>query len=128
MATITANFETGTSGNTIATSDTGSATAWDGVIDGANTTVAYDTSHTYGQLSAKINTTASTPAYVAWLSTGFGTQTDHYGRIYVYFTANPSATFQLVRWLSAGSQVAALLLNTSGQIVIRDAANVTQHT
>lgn len=86
MAQITADFETGVNGNTIATSDAGSATAWDVVNIGASATATYDNTHAaFGTLSGKLVSTANN-VRLEW-STAFGTQTDHWGRMYLWVSS-----------------------------------------
>src|SRR6266545_5839646 len=96
MATLTATFEAGTNGNNILATDPGSASAWDAVTIVNNTgrppTAKYDTTHVgHGSLAAKIDVGSTDVAYCEW-SAAFGTQTDHYGRLYLYLTAYPVST------------------------------------
>lgn len=128
MADITATFETGTNGNTISTGDAGSATAWDAVSIGSNAAVIYDTTHVYNTLSGKISTGASavTP-YLEWVA-ALGTVTDHYGRIYIYFTANPAANHRLIRVLSGATTAADILILTTGKIDLRPSSGSSVKT
>ena len=96
MTQVSANFETGTNGNTVSTGDTGSATAWEGVTIGASAALIYDTAHVYNTLAAKVSTGASSVSCYAEWTTAAGTLTDHYGRIYLYWTANPTVDCRVV--------------------------------
>lgn len=117
-AILSADFEQGTNGNTIATSDAGSLSAWNAVTVGTGATVAYDNTHADGALAAKIATggTASN-AYLEW---SLSTVTNHYGAIELYMTANPSATVVPIRCLSGTSGAASLRIRTDGKLELVD--------
>jgi hypothetical protein len=114
MAVITANFETGTNGSTISTSDTGSATAFNlafGSVSYSNAQAAH------GSLSGKINP-SSQEAYVGW-GANFGTQTDHYGRMYVYIASYPGSTEELITWgttTSKGDGAGSIWITSAGKL------------
>lgn len=123
---ITADFEAGTLGATIAQTDVGSATQWDSVGVNTNAAATYDNTHVaHGNQSLKIVTNSvGSPCRVvlAWSTTAFGTHTDHYGRLYIYPTTS-FAVDELVEFLSGGtggSLVAALNVNASNQLTLRD--------
>lgn len=124
MAILTASFGQGTNGNTIASTDLGNQDAWDTVTIGGTGTFIYDNTHANsGSLAAKVTSTAG-KAEGLW-STAFGTQTDHYGRVYCYFTANPAVAVQLVRANNGAATLAGLIqVNTTG-VVRCVAANAT---
>lgn len=117
---ITADFETGTHGNTIATGDTGSATAWNGVTIGAGATVKYDNvSPAHGTLAAKFVHVGSVISYLEW-TTAFGTQTDHYGRFYFMLGTAPASFNQaldIVQWLDGTTSSGLARINTSGKLI-----------
>lgn len=96
MAQATANFELGTQGVTIATSDAGSANAWDAVSIVASGAAIYDNAHVYQTLAAKLTTGATAGStYLQWSAATLGTLTDNYGRAYIYRTANPPGSSNL---------------------------------
>lgn len=99
MTELTADFETGTGGNAIATTDPGSASAWDAVVISGGAAILYDgTTQAHGALSAYISI-GGTPGstYLRWSSGSLGTLTDFYNRIY-FRTSVVNAT----RVLAAG--------------------------
>lgn len=119
MPELTANFETGVNGATIATSDTGSSTAFDAVSVGTGATAAYDNTIGMGSLCSKFVTTGTSSAsYIEW-STAWGTQTDHYSRLFMYPTGTTSFTF--LQFVNTGVSAARLRYKTStGQIEVLD--------
>jgi len=88
MADFTAGFETGVVGNNIKSSDAGDASPWSaGSPD--TTEFAYDDAHVFvGALAAKVTFTG-TAIRPFWDLTATA---DHFGRQYLYFTANPSGS------------------------------------
>lgn len=95
MAQATADFELGTNGNAVLTTDAGSATAWDSK-DAAGNAITYDNAHVYGTLAGKYDATGSPAGACAMVwSTGIGTLTDWYGRTYLYATGNPSGNYRV---------------------------------
>lgn len=130
MTVCTANFETGTNGNAVATGDAGSVTAWNVVNAGGTTPLPYDNTHVaHGLLAAKLFSASSPNTYMAW-TTPFGTETDHYGRIYLYLTAVPGTNkwVGLAHPFSSTSACAHLYINPTGHIEIRDSANAVKAT
>lgn len=122
MADITANFELGTNGNDVLTSDSGSATAWDTRSVSGSTTIKYDTAHVaFGSLAAKFTVVAGGLGFLQWRA-AFGTQTDHFGRFYFYATANPSSVQPI--WQAARgadiTRVARIDVNADGTLRILD--------
>jgi hypothetical protein len=129
MAIITADFEIGVDGNTIATSDTGSATAWDTVGIGAGGTAAYDDDASpYGTMAALL-TRAGANVQLRW-NTAFGTLTDHYGRFYM----KPNSIVNVMQYfvcnaIANGAQTAWYLqTDTAGHLYIFDATFTLQAT
>lgn len=83
------NFEGGTNGSTIATSDTGSGNSWDTVlIQGAGGAIIYDNTHVgHGSLATKITSDgASSVQQLGWNTLGSLTG-DFYTRQYFYVPA-----------------------------------------
>lgn len=116
MTQVTAGFEGGTNGNNVLAADPGDATAWDSVTGaGPTTNLKYDNTHVLnGTLSCLVAGSAS-DRYAEW-STALGTVTDHYGRIYLYMTANPGNVSPII-WVGSGAtQVARMLVNSSGSV------------
>src|ERR1700759_1234407 len=98
MTAVSADFELGVNGASIATTDSGSATAWDSIVKATSATVTYDNTHVArGNLSGKFatNGTGGAGANAIW-TTSFGTVTDHYGRFYLWIDTFPSAVVDLV--------------------------------
>src|SRR6266498_1213143 len=125
MAVLTAGFELGTDQATIATGDAGNATAWNTVTIPAGGTCIYDVAHAaHGTKSAKIATAGTAGVCGLLWSTALGTVTDHYGRVYLYMTANSAAQSTLVTVNSAGTVAAAVNITTLGKVqVVRTAGN-----
>ncbi len=122
MTQCTATFETGVNGNNISTGDAGSATAFDAVTlgNGTGTGIAkYSSAQAAtGTLSGLLGGTGGTgKGYVIW-STAFGTVTDHYGRLYLYLTANPAGQISIMQVGTSGGDTrgARLDINTSGKL------------
>lgn len=118
MANLTATFETGTAGNTILTSDEGSGFAFDFVTNSANGTVAYsNTFASSGTLSMKCATNGAGAgnSYVGWTSS-FGTQTDHYGRLYLYLTQYESGSMPIMQAGQGATRGCRIDYNGSGKI------------
>lgn len=130
MAVCSAQFETGTNGNTISTSDAGSLTAWNTVSLGAGATAVYDNTHVHGgSLAGKLNGGAgNTTADLRWTSGTLGTLTDHYGRAHIYFTANPDANFTFINYRSGGGGAAAIRLTTTGTVALLDSGGAARAT
>jgi hypothetical protein len=127
MPQLTATFEAGVNGNTIATSDPGSANAWDAVTIGAGGTLIYsNTQAAHGTLSARFVSNNNSTRF-AWTTASVGPSSAWYGRIYIYFTADPgSSTVRPIDlYDSSDVRCAALLFRVSGPstvISLRNAA------
>ncbi len=120
MTQVSAGFETGVNGNTIATADAGNATAWNAVTLGTGGTAVYDSTQKHGgTLSGKLTRGTAGQCFVQWIA-ALGTVTDHYGRAYVYLAANPGAAFALVLCMSGASNACQIRLDTAGVIRVRD--------
>lgn len=126
---LSSKFESGTNGNTVSTSDPGTATSWGTVQLTNGGTIVYDNTHSYDSIAALLQTNAN-PAGVAanlqWGSSKVGTITEHYGRIYVYFPSNPNYTPRFISALSTGTFEGAVGINSAGKLQLIDAAGVTQ--
>jgi hypothetical protein len=118
MGLITATFEAGTNGANIATTDPGSATQWDAVLKGGTGNVQYDTAHpAHGSLGAHI--IQGGQAQLEW-STAFGTQTDHFGRTYMYVPSGANF-IDVVRLNNAGVFACGVDIDsTTGKLNLRD--------
>ena len=116
--TLTANFEAGTLSNTIATGDAGSADAWTTVVIGAGCTVIYDNTHAYGTLAAKL-TTGGNAMRLRWTH---ASNTDQYGRIYLWLDALPGAGSYLnIINLYNGANICAIVrINDAGKLLYID--------
>lgn len=133
MAVYTATFETGVNGNSILTSDAGSANAWSEVQDPANVALTYSNTQAYQTLSGLVTCDATgAVGYVGWTTATIvpafsGT---HYGRMYFYFgSALPSATVTPVRGFStAGSRSWEFTISNTGVILGRDQGGTTRIT
>jgi len=123
-------FEGGSNGVTITAANSGGAsgTAWDSVIFTAGT-LAYDTAHAaHGSLSAKFVTVANTSTRMKYTTT-MGTQTEIYGRFYLYATAGPTGTnIALVTVRNGVSIAARISWNTNNKLYLVDANGTTQYT
>lgn len=131
---LTADFEKGTNGNTIASTDPGSANAWDVVTIGANAAATYSNAQKHGgTLSGKIalGTTANASTVLQW-TTSLGSCSNGstcYFRTYVYWPGgNPSGVVALLRGVTSGSQCFRISVTTLGKMILVDAAGTTQAT
>lgn len=127
MSLCTANFETGTDGSAVLTTDTGSPTAWD-AISATNPTLIYsNATAAHGTLAGKFHLSAGAgTSYAAW-STALGTISgDSYGRIYLYLPAIPTAprtSLELVQFYSGATlKLRFGILVNSGFLYARDSA------
>lgn len=81
--TLTADFETGTNGATVATTDTGSANAWNAISG----TPIYDNTHVaHGSLAMEIQHTSTANVGTQWTLSSL---THSFGRFYLYSSGNP---------------------------------------
>lgn len=126
MALPLANtFEGGTDETTVTTGNSGGASgdAFDVVTITAGALV-FDTARAaHGGLSARVDV-VSNLANVEWraASTG-GDWTQVWGRVYVYFTANPANTIRLVGiFNSAGTRMADVSVQSGGFLRVSDSA------
>lgn len=108
MAVKTADFELGTIGQLVKTTDAGSLNAW----DDAPGNYTYDNTHVaHGSQSAKQTAIQE----LAWSITPV---TEQWARFYLYATTNPATGFPMM-WGSTSEP--RISMNTSGKILIDDA-------
>src|SRR5579864_6531180 len=92
----------------------------------ANSAPVCDTAHFIrgGQTVKFATGSPAEQCFVEW-STQMGTQTEIWGRLYVYLTANPGSVFRLVRFFNATTEEASIVVNTSSVLSLRDSAGAT---
>lgn len=129
MTLCTATFEAGTNGNTVTTGDPGAATQWDAITIGGLSTLKYDSTHAYGLLSAKFSSLANA-MWLEWNAGHHGTQTDDYGRTYVWRDTLDSVTahYWLAMYDSTAAFIGRLLIDTSGKIAIQQSSGAIAAT
>jgi len=120
MTVLLNSFEGGTSGTSVSTANSGGASgnAFDVVTIGSGDTNAYDnTQAAHGTLSCKIATGATAAAaYDRW-STSIGTVSQVWFRMYLYFTAIPTAITRVMGYATtAGTTCGIVAVNTSGKV------------
>lgn len=117
---LTANFHKGTLGATIAATDAGDDTKFDSVSVAAGCAAVYDTDHGVSGNAAKLSTGATGQDIRFTWNAPFGAMTEHYGRQYLYLTANPSAIIPIVTFRNAGGNSAFVYIQTTGAFTIGD--------
>lgn len=133
MTLLTNSFEGQSSGTTVTAANSGgtSGSAFD-VVTGPPTsgTLAYDNTHAaHGVNACKVAIAATSGQNLCRWSTSMGTQGQVWYRLYVYFTANPAATFRLAGFATSGGTTCSLLLLTNlGQLQMTNAGGTTQFT
>jgi hypothetical protein len=120
--------EGGSNGTTVTTSNSGgvSGNAFDSVNIDAGASLTFDNTHAaHGGLSYNFFSSSPNDAYVVW-TTSMGTQTEFWGRCYLYITAIPTNTFSFFRALNAGALAAEIrVAQSTGSLYIRDSgANI----
>jgi hypothetical protein len=125
---LTADFEKGAHGSTILVGDAGSADAWDTAFKPSVAQLRYSNAQKLGALAAEILTTTAQGPFLQWSVGKFGTQTEHWGRCYIYFTANPSSTLRLMTCASGAGLCAGIVINTDGTFSILDSAGAVVYT
>jgi hypothetical protein len=118
------NAEGGTNGVTVSAANSGGASgnAWDSVA--GTPTITYDNAQALGTLAYKV--VASTTAQQVVWAASHGTQSETWGRLYLWSNANPTGVTGIVRWLVGGSQTARLRLETTGVLTLADAGNAAE--
>lgn len=123
------NFEAGvTDGTDITTANSvgPAVTGFDSIV-GLSGNVVYSTTQAHHQtFSCKISTglTTNNPA-VLW-STGIGALTDFYGRVYIYFTANPGGSIDLFTGNNGAGGSMRIRITNAGKLAILDGGNTQQ--
>lgn len=125
---LTNTAEGGSDGLGVTTGNSGgvSGSAFTGVTPGSGVW-SFSTAHAArGSLSYECVQTASTSAQVQW---GLSALTEHYGRIYFYFSAYATSEQPVVKGFASGFANAWRIgINGAGHLVVRDAAGTAQHT
>ncbi len=127
MAQATANFELGVQGSAVLVADPGSATAWDIRDNPGGNAITYDNAHAYGLLAAKVDNTANAASQnqLIW-TTGIGTLTDWYGRLYLYATTFPTTgSYRLVQDSNNNFPV---FINATGEVQQYDQGGFVHQT
>lgn len=114
--------EGGTLGATVTTANSGGASGdpWDATV--GTPTITFDNAQALGTLSYKVVAAASAQQ-VAWTSTSHGTQSETWGRLYLWSQAAPSGVTGIVRFVVGGSQAARLRYESTGLLTLSDAGN-----
>lgn len=119
MAEFTADFETGSNGSKVLTTDTGSSDAWNEVGRGGDgTSPSYSSTQAQGTLSMKVASSAGGDGgYVGWMTATLGNLTTVYGRAYLYLPST-SAIYPVYAFDDADAIAWRILVN--GTISMRD--------
>lgn len=128
---LRANFELGIPGAKVSAGGVGDSDAWTSVSSVLGDALrAYDTTQAaVGGQSCKMLTVTSTGTSMTWgPSADLGTLANHYGRLYLYLTANPGASVILVRCLNGVSAACAVGVTSGGKVFVSDQAAVTKAT
>ena len=131
MTKLVNNAEGGSSTTTVTTGNSGgsSGSAFDVVTIGTSAALTFDTTHiAHGSLSYKFVASSSGSVVCAWSTSLTGSSlTQVWFRAYVYTTGH-SSTLKLIEALSTSTQRAAISINTSGKIILVNAAGTTVAT
>lgn len=123
MVALNNGGEGGTDGAAVTSGNSGgvSGNAWDSVT-GAPT---FDSAHAYGSLAYKFDLAASSTSRQLIWSSALGTQSEVWGRFYLWTGAAPPVTNRvgIVRGLVGGGQAFRITWETDGTIAFRDAGN-----
>jgi hypothetical protein len=132
MAVISNSFDSGTQGVTITAGNSAtSGTAFNAVTGSTGAVAMYDNAHgAIGTMAAQIATGATSTTSILEWTTALGTQATIYGRIYMYFTANPAATLRVVQIANASGTCCDIQVTASGFVRVRNngASTVTTTT
>lgn len=117
--------EGGTLGATVTTANSGGASgnAWDAVV--GTPTITYDNTHALGTLSYKV-VASTTAQQVAWTSASHGTQSETWGRLYLWSQSAPTGVTGIVRFVVGGSQAARIRYEPTGLLTLSDAGNAAE--
>jgi hypothetical protein len=121
------NAEGGSNGTQVTTANSGGAsgTAFDSMGTGTAATLTFDNTHVaHKALAYKV--LAGSPAantFATWTTALTGsTVTEAWFRVYLYFTANPGSTLRVVGLRSGSTTRANIAINTSGKVLLLNAA------
>jgi hypothetical protein len=132
MAVLTADFEAGTNGATIATADTGSANAWDAVLTVTGGTRTYSTTQAaHGTKSGSFATSTTVGgSAVVWTTslTGSAAAGPFYSRAYLYMTSNSVQPVPLAFMSSTTSNRVGLRITVAGKIAVIINGTTTNET
>ncbi|TDD97652.1 hypothetical protein [Actinomadura rubrisoli] len=114
--------EGGTNTTTVSAANSGGASGnpFDSVV--GTPTITFDNTHALGNLSYKVVAGASAQQMV-WSSASHGTQSETWGRLYLYSSGAPSAVTGIVRWLVGVGQTARLRYESTGVLTLSDVGN-----
>ena len=131
MTKLLNNAEGGTNGTTVTTGNSGgsSGDAFDVVTIGASDTLTFDNAHAaHGSLSYKFISGSTSAVVLVWSTSLTGSSlTQVWWRAYYYATSH-SMAIKIVEALSGSTQRAAVSINTSGKIILQNAAGTTIST
>lgn len=126
---LTNTAEGGTSGITVTTANSGgdSGDAWDiAAIDGTSTLTFSSAQMAHGDLGYEFVPAgaAGNGVTLGW-STSLGASTsEHYARLYLRLSANPSSNLVLVHTRGDAGQAYRIVVTTAGVLSLRNASNV----
>lgn len=117
-------LEGGTAGTTVTSANSGgtSGDAFDVVTIGFGNTVTYSSTAAHGSDGVNLTTSGGGLANVAWTAT-VGSLTTHYGRLYLYTSANPPANVRIFTATGGGSLRGSIQLGSNGKLRTFDANN-----
>jgi hypothetical protein len=118
------NAEGGTNGVTVSAANSGGASgnAWDSVV--GTPTITYDNAQALGTLAYKV--VASTTAQQVVWAASHGTQSETWGRVYLWSNGAPTGVTGIIRWLVGGAQTARLRYESTGVLTLSDAGNAAE--
>lgn len=128
MTTLANTAEGGANGVAVSTANSGGASgnAWDAVNAGGSGSITYDNAHAHsGTLAYKIVADAANNVIMTWDTSLSGSQTELWGRCYIYLTEVPANNIALV-WLRTaanGNMGRVRIAGTTGVIDVTDASN-----
>lgn len=125
MAISTANYGTGTIGANLAVNDA-DATPIDALNVGASSTLTYATPLGTSAPTSKClkHHTVAGNAYWQW-TTHFGTLTDFYGRMYLYFPTLPANAVHILIGRDTGVNAWLMRVDTTGKVQLQNNAATT---
>lgn len=125
MTLLTNSANAGTPGATVSPSDTGSGTPWSGNSIGTGASLTYDGTIYRAGRSAHFQSVAAAQVQLFWLISG-GTL---WSRASCFFPANPVNAHRLLGTAGTSALInGAVLVNTSGKLVLIDSSSVPRAT